>query len=116
MKTITDIPSKVLKLKNEIEIVKFKTSDVEALMDRHDLNVDTRSIVEKENLIPTTLLSRLHNSFPQHSQLKAKSKVIFANAKNNYTGLQGFKIICGILEENGIILSDINFYSALTCS
>ena len=107
MKTVTDVPSKVLELKDEIEIVKFKTSDVEALMDRHDLNVDARNIVEKENLIPTTLLSRLHNSFPQHSQLKAKSKAIFANAKNNYTGLQGFKIICGILEENGIILSDI---------
>lgn len=107
MNTITDVPLKGLESEKLIEMIKFKTSDIEELMDRHDLNVDARNIIEKENLIPTTLLSRLHNSFPLHSLLRAKSKAIFANAKNNYTGLHGFKIICGILEENGIVLSDI---------
>jgi L-lysine 2,3-aminomutase len=86
-------------------MIKIQQSDVEILMHQHGLNEATRSIIEKENLTPTTLLSRLHNSFPQHSILKPRSKAIFSNAKNKYTGISGFRMICNILEENGIILS-----------
>ena len=82
-------------------------TEVHDLMDRHDFNDDAKAIVEKENLIPATLLSRLHNNFPQHSILKNNGKAIFANAKKKYSGLSGFKQVCAILEENGIYLSDI---------
>ena len=34
--------------------VKFQTSDVESLMDHHDLDEDARNIIRTENLLPTT--------------------------------------------------------------
>ncbi len=81
------------------------TSDLKKLMDRHGLSDDARSIISNEDLLPTSLLTRLDNCFPQHSQLNTSAHSIFANAKNKYSGLAGFREICGILQENGITLS-----------
>jgi len=103
MSTIREAPVEELKSK----ILNFQHSDVEELMDHHDLNEDSKSIIRRENLIPTSLLNRLHNNFPQHSLFKRKSAPIFNKGKNKYTGLPGFRMICKVLEENGIILSDI---------
>lgn len=88
-------------------MVKFQQSDVEALMVHHDLNEDTRNIIRKENLAPTTLLSRLHNNFSQHSLFKIKSTPIFSKGKNKYSGLLGFRMICETLREHRILLSHI---------
>jgi len=90
-----------------IGLVKFQQSDVETLMDHHDLNDDARNIIKTENLLPTTLLSRLHNNFPQHSLFKINTTPFFSKGKNKYTGLSGFRMICAILEQHGIVLSDI---------
>ncbi len=92
-----------------IDLVKFQQSDVETLMDHHDLNEDAKYIIRTESLLPTTLLSRLHNNFPQHSLLKINASPIFSKGKNKYTGLSGFRMICEILEQHGIVLSDIIF-------
>jgi len=81
------------------------SADVETLMNAHGLSDHARGVIEKENLLPTSLLTRLNQVFPQHSQLNVGSKAMFANAKNKYSGLKGFKEICGILEDNGIKLS-----------
>ncbi len=105
MKTITQLLKKEMKTK---EMVKFQPSDVEVLMDRHGIDDDAKDLIIKENLIPTSLLSRLHNSFPQHSILKKESKAIFiANSKNKYSGLAGFRQVCEILAESGIVLGDM---------
>lgn len=105
MKAIADVTSKVLNTKNEIAMVKFKATDIETLMDRHGMEEEERIIIHSENLIPPTLLSRLHNSFPEHSILLSKSKAIFAKAKSKYSGLTGFRNVCTILAENGIHLN-----------
>ncbi|MEN8136970.1 MAG: hypothetical protein ABFR62_00880 [Bacteroidota bacterium] len=89
-------------------MITIKPSVVKSLIERHSMSDDAISNVEKENLLPTGLLSRLHNSFPQHSRLQVKSKAIFKDSKKRYTGLEGFREICSILEENGIILGDIS--------
>lgn len=107
MNTISEAPLTGSLTKGSKKMMKIEPSDVQILMDQHGLNEDARNIIERENLTPTTLLSRLHNSFPQHSILQPKSKAIFAKAKNKYTGLAGFRMICSILKENGILLSDI---------
>lgn len=105
MNTIVKSPEKELKAK---EMIRFQPSDVEDLMDRHGLDEDAKKVMMDENLIPTTLLSRLHNSFPQHSLLQKESKALFnADSKNKYSGLAGFRKVCKVLESNGIILSDI---------
>jgi L-lysine 2,3-aminomutase len=85
----------------------FQQSDVENLMDRHDLSEETRNVIINENLVPTSLLNRLHNSFPQHSILKEEAQGMFTHAKNKYSALSGFKQVCEILEENGITLTDM---------
>jgi L-lysine 2,3-aminomutase len=92
---------------NGVAKEKFTKADLHELMDRHGFDDDAKSIVEKENLLPTTLLSRLHNSYPHHSILRARGKAMFAKAKKKYSGLSGFKQVCAILEENGIFLTDM---------
>ena len=87
--------------------VKFQSSDVESLMDHHNLNEDARNIIKSENLLPTSLLSRLHNNYPKYSLLKRKSVPIFSKGKNKYTGLAGFRMICEVLKQHDIVLSDI---------
>lgn len=84
----------------------FQQSEIETLMDFHDLNEEERAIIKNENLIPTSLLSRLHTNYPQHSLLKRSTKPLFTG-KNKYSGLAGFRNVCEILEQNNIILSDI---------
>jgi L-lysine 2,3-aminomutase len=87
--------------------MKIRDVDVQTLMDRHSLSDDARNIIEKENLIPTTLLSRLHNNYPQHSGLLERTKPIFETAKSRYSGLEDFKEICNVLKQNGIKLGHI---------
>jgi L-lysine 2,3-aminomutase len=103
MGAITEIVSK----NSTTAMMKFQQADVEDLMDHHDLNEDTRNIINRENLVPTSLLFRLHNNFPQHSLFKIKSTPIFSKGKNKYSGLSGFRMICETLREHGILLSDI---------
>ena len=105
MNSISDSISGVSEASSPAQYVKIQSSSVKELMDIHDLSDEARSIIESENLLPTSLLSRLHNNFPQHSMLIPKSKAIFSNAKSNYSGLSGFKMVCDILKENGILLS-----------
>ncbi len=93
--------------KETTDNLKIQKADVQKLMDWHDLSNDARGIVEKENLIPASLLSRLHNNLPEHSIMKTKSKAIFVDAKNKYSGLPGFKKVCEILNNNGIFLTDM---------
>ena len=88
-------------------IVQINEADVSKLMDQHDLSETVRNTITDENLTPTSLLSRLHNTLPQHSILKPRKEVLFTNAKNKYTGLAGFRSICNILSENGIELSHL---------
>ncbi len=90
-----------------IDLVRFQQSDVETLMDHQDLNENEKYIIRTESLLPPTLLSRLHNNFPQHSLLKINTFPVFNDGKNKYTGLSGFRMICETLKQHGIELSDI---------
>ena len=105
--SITYIPSEASESKNMTEIKKNQSSDVKMLMDRHDLSDDAKNIIEKENLIPGTLLSRLHNNYPQHSGFQEKSRPLFTSAKKRYSGLKDFRKICGTLKQNGVIIDNI---------
>jgi len=99
--------TETFKKNSRTAMMKFQQADVEDLMDHHGLNEDTRNIINWENLVPTSLLSRLHNNFPQHSLFKIKSTPIFSIGKNKYSGLSGFRMICETLREHGIVLSHI---------
>ena len=102
MTTITKAPPKLLTDK-----VTFQPDEVEAMMDLHDLDAHAREIIMNENLLPPTLLSRLHNNFPQHSLFNRSSTPIFSKGKNKYTGLSGFRTVCEVLKQHNIVLSDI---------
>jgi L-lysine 2,3-aminomutase len=96
---------KAVAAKESSKFVKIQSSDIKELMNRHGFNEEEKNILLNEDLIPETLLTRLHNCFPQHSMLDTTSKAIFANAKNKYSGLPGFKAVCEILNKNGIELT-----------
>lgn len=83
------------------EIIAIQTSDVQGMMNRHRYTDDTREIIEKENLLPTTFLTRLHNCYPQHSGVLEDAEFLFTE-KNHYSGIKGFREIVATLEENGI--------------
>ncbi len=76
-------------------------------MDHQDLPENTKYIIRTESLLPTSLLSRLHNNFPQHSLLKINNTPFFSKGKNKFTRLLGFRKICEKLMQHGIELSNI---------
>ena len=78
--------------------VRFNQSDVEELMEHHDLSEEAREIIREENLAPVTILERLHNNFPQYALFKQKVALISSNGKNKYSGLPGFREVCAVLE------------------
>jgi len=85
----------------------FTQSNIEALMEHHGLADGAKQIIRDEKLIPTSLLERLERNYPQHSMLTTESRNLFAHGKNKYSGLPGFREVIGILEENGIHLTNI---------
>jgi lysine 2,3-aminomutase len=64
-------------------------------------------IIEKENLLPETLVNKIHNSFPGISMLKEASKPFFTTAKNRYTGIAGFREIITTLNKNDVDIGHI---------
>jgi lysine 2,3-aminomutase len=90
-----------------LSLEKFTKTDIEALMDYHELKEEDKRIIRTENLTPPALLSRLHNNYSQHSLFKRKTTPIFNKGKNKYTGLSGFRMICAILKQHNIVLSDL---------
>ncbi len=74
---------------------------VSAAMDRYGYPAETREIIASENLLPAGLLSRLHATYPQHSGLMETRKFLF-EGQDYYAGLEGFRKVVAILEENGI--------------
>src|SRR6056297_347714 len=68
---------------------------------RFDFSESTLSIIEKENLLPTGLLQRLHTNYPLYSGIIRKSKRIF-DSKKQYAGLSGFREIVSILKAKGV--------------
>lgn len=89
------------------EFVHFSPEDIEELMEYHDFSMDAREIVRKENLLPTSLISRLHSNYPQHSLFKREKVPFFSKGRNKYTGLSGFRLVCETLRKNGIELSHL---------
>jgi lysine 2,3-aminomutase len=80
---------------------RFTRQDVDEMMHRFHYSDDTISIIKEEDLLPPGVLERLHTAYPQHSGLKEEEEFHF-NEKKQYHGLQGFREIVAILEENGI--------------
>ncbi len=82
------------------------SSNFEAMMSRYQFSEETRSIINDEKLLPASLLSRLQAAYPQHSGLLETKPFLF-KVGTNYSGLEGFRRVCEILETNSINLSKI---------
>ncbi len=80
--------------------------EIEQLCSRYGYSEETLKIINNENLLPKGAISRLHASYPQHSGFLETRTFIF-NQKEHYTGLSGFREVCGILKENGIKIEHI---------
>lgn len=68
----------------------------------HGIEESSIQVIEKENLLPERLVIRLHHAFPDISILKEESKPLFTSDKNRYTGIDGFREIISVLNNNGI--------------
>ena len=84
----------------------FCEADVAAMMDRHRYPADIRAIVEREDLLPVGLLSRLHATYPQASGLAEQETFLF-NDTRQYTGLDGFREVLAVLGRHGIDLGHV---------
>lgn len=74
----------------------------------HGIEESSIQVIEKENLLPVTLVNKIHNTFPQISILKEESEAMFTSSKNRYTGIDGFREITTVLNENGIDIGHID--------
>ncbi len=90
-------------IKNERKI---KREDIAKLLSRYQFDDEIIQTVNDENLLPTTLLQRLYDNFPQHAKFLRTDKQLFTE-KNNYAGLKGFREIIAILNKNGIDIGHI---------
>ena len=86
--------------------INLQKSDLEMILDRYQYSDDIRDNIKRENLLPATLLSRLHSSYPQYSGIMESAEFLFTG-KQRYSGLEGFKEIVEILERNGIDIGHI---------
>ncbi len=84
----------------------FTTDDVEELMHRFHYSEETKEIIKHEDLLPTGVLHRLHQAYPQYSGLREAEEFHFTE-KKHYTGMEGFREIVRILEENGISIGHL---------
>ncbi|MBL4831241.1 MAG: hypothetical protein JKY55_15315 [Aliivibrio sp.] len=80
--------------------------DVENTMQRYGYSQEIKKTIEKENLLPVGVLSRLHASYPQHSGF-LESKTFLFHGKEHYSGLSGFREVYAILSANGIEIGHI---------
>ena len=81
-------------------------ADIAIIMDRYHYTDDTRSIIEKENLMPAGVLTRLHSTFPGHSGILDTDEFLFTG-KQHYSGMKGFREIIAVLESNDIDIGRI---------
>ncbi|MFU8859302.1 MAG: hypothetical protein ACNA8K_02660 [Cyclonatronaceae bacterium] len=81
-------------------------ADIAMIMERYHYSDDIRSIIEKENLLPAGVLTRLHSTFPQHSGILDTREFMFTG-KKHYSGKKGFREIVAVLEQNGIDIGHI---------
>ena len=86
--------------------IDIQASDVKKMMDRYHYSDDIKANIEKEDLLPAGVLSRLHSCFTHHSGIMESSKFIFTG-KENYAGLKGFREIVETLHKNGIDIGHI---------
>ncbi|MCC5878015.1 MAG: hypothetical protein JJU11_17490 [Candidatus Sumerlaeia bacterium] len=63
-------------------------------------------MIEGENLLPAGLLSRLQATYPQHSGLMERRPFLF-HGREHYSGIDGFREVVSILEQNAIQIGDI---------
>lgn len=76
------------------------------LFDRYDFDLETKEIIEAENLLPRMLLARLHGAYPQHSGFRETRRFMFSG-REQYSGMDGFRQVVAILESNGISIGHI---------
>ena len=76
------------------------------IIERYGYSAETRQIVEKENLLPPGLLSRLQAVYPKQSGLLESRKFLF-NDCEQYSGLEGFRKVVSVLAKNGVKLAHI---------
>jgi L-lysine 2,3-aminomutase len=79
---------------------------IKEIIDRNHFSDETKTIIERENLLPEGLLNRLHKNYPEHSGIMDSSELMF-NDKEQYSGLKGFREIVAILNENGVNIGHI---------
>jgi len=80
-------------------------SDLHESLIRHQLSEETIRTIETEDLLPDTLVERLHACFPKYSGLYRKHDGYFTG-KTYYSGLDGFREIIATLKSHGV---DIGF-------
>ncbi len=83
--------------------LRFTPDDVMNMMHRFHYTNDMISIVQRENLLPQGVLSRLQNAFPQLASFTETEDFHFTDRKH-YSGIVGYREIVKTLEANNIFI------------
>lgn len=84
----------------------FQASDLKEMMENYLLSDETIQTIESENLLPISLINRLHKSYPSYSGFDRKEKGFFTD-RIYYTGISGFREIVKKLSDHGINIGHI---------
>ena len=84
----------------------MELSEIQKMMERYDFSSETIHNIEEESLIPSGIVKRLHENYPQYSGFFKPGGAIF-NGKSQYVGLKGFREIIEILKKQGVNMGHI---------
>jgi L-lysine 2,3-aminomutase len=84
-----------------------KKNDFTRQFAHHGIGEDAARVIEQENLLPASLINKLHHCYPRYSILKEESAPMFTSDKNRYTGLDGFREIVTVLKDKGVDIGHI---------
>jgi len=80
--------------------------DIDRMLDRYRYSDEVRAIIEREDLLPQGLLSRVHAQYPESSGLLETRPFLFRD-KEQYRGLEGLREVVTVLEDAGIHIGHV---------
>lgn len=81
-------------------------ADLARMLERQGYSPEVREIIEREDLLPTGLLGRVHACYARYSSLLSTEPLLFSE-RRRYSGVPGFREIVTRLAASGIHLGDL---------
>ncbi len=90
-----------------LDQIGFEKIDIEKTAFDGGYPLEAQEIAQREGLLPSGLVNRLHSLYPNYSILARTEKPMFVE-RNSYTSLKGFRLVVETLQQYGINIGHID--------